>query len=150
MDSRGRAPPHTSVSTTEAGEPPLRTPALPLASHRDAPDGAFLVVREARLGDDGLTPTIQRGLYDGHESSMEEGDDSNNGGSDGDSDGSDTLRWPPELLHIPRCERRRPLPKKVVQEDTGASRGVQTVVAMGIAPAQEDGEWNSWVDKEDE
>jgi hypothetical protein len=115
-------------------EPPIRTlTPPPLPGRLEPPIATFLVGNAPRLG---VTETGQGGLYYGRESSVEEGEDSEEEGSDGEYEDSDALPWPPELLHRPQRQRRRPLPRKGAEE--GISASVQREVQSGIAPMQGD------------
>jgi hypothetical protein len=106
--------PHSSALTAELGEPPTRTltpPSLPVRP--EPPIATFLIGNVPRLG---VTEIGQGGLYYGRKSSVEEGEDSEEGGSDGEYEDSDALPWPPELLHRPQRQRRRPLPRRGAEE----------------------------------
>jgi hypothetical protein len=74
--------PYSSTPTVEPGEPPTQTlTPPPLPSCLEPPIATFLVGNAPRLG---VTKIGQGGLYYGRKSSVEEGEDSEEEGSDGE------------------------------------------------------------------
>jgi hypothetical protein len=83
----------------------------------------------------GIIETIDRGLYEGRESFVE-GGDSDDEACDGDSDGSEDMPWPSELLHRPRRDRRKPMSTPSAQQNSVASHGGLGEGVTGIANAR--------------
>jgi hypothetical protein len=120
---------------------------------RSLPPTFFFRLLDAQAGHDGLLQTIAGGICEGRESSVE-GGDTNDEACDGDSDDSDGLCWPSELLYKPRHDRPRPLPTPSAQQNTGPSHGGLGDGETGIVIAREgehrDGGWESCGEEDNE